>query len=300
MTRARAGLGSLLRGWVPEAVKARTPQRLKARMRAILGIEPWPDLAVRHRLFRTPEYRALRLAARSFDVAKPNKPVLERGHQASYLLSRWLSAAGVGSAFHVGYASGRHVFYLSRSGITCAGTDLPADASVWGDVPEGALDAATRRRLLRVSFFDLTRGDLRSVWAGTGVERVDVLMSEATFETFLPWRATGVSVPGYFGGDPEERRALMHERFPAKVAELGDEVSNMLFIEPEPGAGAAGAVFAACAGRLPGFAHSVWAFRPPFDRLFQLSPRFATRQTVYAFTRDARLLETLGVYAVSL
>jgi hypothetical protein len=269
-------------------------------MRAILGIEPWPDLAVRHRLFRTQEFHALRVAARPFDVQKPNKPVLERGHQASYLLSRWLSAAGVRSVFHVGYASGRHVFYLSRAGITCAGTDLPADTSVWGDVPEGALDAPTRCRLLRVSFFELTREDLRSVWAGTGIEQADVLLSEATFETFLPWRAAGVSVPGYFGADPGERRVLMHERFPAKVAELGDGLRNMIFIEPEPGAGGASAIFAACAGRLPGFLYSVWAFRPPFDRLFRLSPHFPTKQTVYAFTRDARLLETLASYAVPL
>lgn len=296
MTRARATLGGLL----PEAVRARIPQRLKARVRAILGIEPYPDLAVRHRLFRTPEFRARRLAARPFDVRQPNKPVRERGHQTSYLLSCWLSAAGVGSVFHVGYASGRHVFYLSRAGIACAGTDLPPDQSEWVDVPEGSLDEATRRRLLRVSFFDLTPADLRSVWAGTGVGRADVLLSEATFETFLPWRAAGVSVPGYFSDDPEERRVLMHERFPAKVAELGDEAGNMIFIEPEPGAGGAGAVFAACAGRLPGFAYSVWSFRPPFDRLFRLSPRFPTRQTIYAFTRDPRLLETLGIYAVPL
>ena len=92
----------------------------------------------------------------------------------------------------------------------------------------------------------------------------------------------------------------MHERFPAKVAELGDAAGNMIFVEPEPSAGGAGAVFAACAGRLPGFAYSVWGFRPPFDRLFRLSPRFPTRQAVYAFTRDGRLLETLGVYAVRL
>jgi hypothetical protein len=295
-----AALGSFLRGWVPEAVRARTPQRLKARMRAILGIEPWPDLAVRHRLFRSPEFRALRFAARPFDVPKPNKPVLERGHQASYLLSRWLSAAGVKSAFHVGYASGRHVFYLSHAGITCAGTDLPPDKSVWVDVPEGTLEGATRRRLLRVSFFDLTPADLRSVWSGTEVGQADILFSEATFETFVPWRSAGVSVPGYFADDPEERRVLMHERFPAKVAELRDEARNMIFIEPEPAAGGAGAVFAACARRLPDLAYSVWAFRPPFDRVFRLSARDATRQAVYAFTRDGRLLETLRAYAAPL
>ena len=121
-----------------------------------------------------------------------------------------------------------------------------------------------------------------------------------TFETFLPWRAGGVSVPGYFGDDPQERRALMHGRFPAQVAELRDEARNMIFIEPEPTAGGTGTVFAACAGRLPDLDYSVWAFRPPFDRLFQLSPRYPTRQTVYAFTRDARLLETLRAYAVPL
>jgi len=55
-------------------------------------------------LFRTPQYRSLRNQARAFDVEKPNKPVLERGHQASYVVARWFSEARVTTAFHVGYA----------------------------------------------------------------------------------------------------------------------------------------------------------------------------------------------------
>lgn len=265
-------------------------------MRAILGIEPWPDLAVRHPLFRSPEYRRVREAARVFDVPKPNKPVLERGHQASFMLARWFAAAEVRSAFQVGYASGRHLFYLSQVGILCGGTDLPAEDTVWVRIPKGTLAAAARRRLLRVDFFRLTPAEFRSLWE----EPAAVLFSEATFETPLPWRPGGASVPKYLAMDPGDLRALMHERFPDELEELKDSVRNMIFIEPEPAAGDAGAVFEACAKRLPEFAYSVWGFRPPLDRLFRLSPRYPTRQTVYAFTREPSLLDALRTYAAPL
>jgi hypothetical protein len=68
---------------------------------------------------REASYRDLRREAARFDVEKPNKPVLERGHQTSYLVARWLSDAGVTSAFQVGYANGRYLFYLSRMGVAC-------------------------------------------------------------------------------------------------------------------------------------------------------------------------------------
>jgi len=294
VTRPPAGLANLLRGLMPEAVRTRTSPRLKARVRSILGIEPWPDLAVRHPLFRSAEYRSLREAARVFDVPRPNKPVLERGYQTSFLLARWFKAAGVKSAFHVGYADGRHVFYLSRVGIRCGGTDLPADDTAWVRIPDRSLDQATRGRLLRTDFFRLTVPGIRSVM---GAGAVDVLFSEATFETLLPWRSTGVSVPAYGEMDPAARHSLMHERFPEKLAELAEGTRNMLFIEPEPPAGGAGSVFEACAKRLGSFAYGVWAFRAPFDRLFRLSPGHPTRQVVYAFTRDASLLEPLREYA---
>jgi hypothetical protein len=269
----------------------------KARVRAALGIEPWPDLAVRHAMFRTPEFHALRHAARPFDIEKPNKPVLERGHQTSFVLARWFTAAAVGSAFHVGYATGRHLFYLSRAGIACGGTDLPPEDTVWVTVPEGVFDEATCRRLLRVDFFRLTRADLRSAWEGSGIERVDVMFSEATFETLLPWRAEGASVPGYLALGPQVRHSLMHERFPEKLAELGDVTRNMIFIEPEPRVGGAGAVFEACARRLPEMAFTVWRFVPPFDGLFRLTPRHPTHQVVYAFTRDPAVLDALRSFA---
>jgi hypothetical protein len=71
----------------------------------------------------------------------------------------------------------------------------------------------------------------------------------------------------------------------------------MVFIEPEPAAGGAAAVFGACARRLSHDTYMVWKFRPSLDPLFRLSPSFPTTPTVYAFTRDARLLEPLGTYA---
>jgi hypothetical protein len=62
-------------------------------------------------------------------------------------------------------------------------------------------------------------------------------------------------------------------------------------------AGGAGAVFEACARRLPRLDASVWRFRAPFDRLFRLSPRSPTQQVVYAFTRDRAILDALRRYA---
>lgn len=290
-------LGTLFRRCVPASLKARVSARAKARARWLLGIEPWPDLAVRHPLFRTAEYARLRAAARPFDVAKSNKPVLERGHQTSFVLARWFAEAGVRTAFQVGYANGRHLFYLSRVGIVCGGTDLPLEQTVWVQIPEGVFDAETRRRLLRVDFFRLMPEELRSGWPEPRADPVGVLFSEATFETILPWRADGASVPAYLALPPEALCALMHERFPEKLEELKACVRNMIFIEPEPAAGGAGSVFEGCAKRLQEFAYSVWSFRPPLDSLFRLSPRHPTRQTVYAFTRDPLLLQALRGYA---
>lgn len=295
LSRQRRVFGEVVRRRTPDWVKRLLSVRAKATARAVLGIEPWPDLAVRHPLFRTPEYRAAREAARAFDVEKPNKPALERGHQTSFVLAQWFAAAGVERAFHVGYASGRHVFYLSATGIECGGTDLPEEDTAWVQIPEGTLDAATCRRLLRLDFFRLTPADLDALWVRSAP--LSVLFSEATFETMLPWREGGASIPGYLALPPGELRALMHERFPSKLEELKASVRNMVFIEPEPGAGEAGAVFEACAKRLPEMSYAVWTFRAPFDRLFRLSPRYPTRQTVYTFTRDPRLLDELRVYA---
>ena len=139
-------ISARVRSWIPATVKARIPVALRARARALFGVEPWPDLAVRHPLFREPRYRALREEARAFDTKRPHKPVLERGHQASYLVATWLRTAGVKTAFQIGYANGRYVFYLSRMGIQCGGTDLPAAETAWVDLPEGAIDEATRDR----------------------------------------------------------------------------------------------------------------------------------------------------------
>jgi hypothetical protein len=282
---------------MPASVRSRVPPRMKARVRAWLGIEPFPDLAVRDPLFRSSEYRRLRDSARAFDVEKPNKPVLERPHQTSYVLARWFAAAGVGRAFHVGYANGRHLFYLSAMGIQGAGTDLPDENTAWVQIPDGGLDATTRLRLLRKDFFELTTADLDRLWTAPTPSPMTVLFSEATFETLLPWREVGVSVPGYRTMDPRELHMLMHQRFPSKLAELGADIDNMIFIEPEPSAGMTGAVFEACTRRLPDHDYSVWGFRPPLERVFRLSPRHPCRQVVYAFTRDRRLLDELRAYA---
>ena len=286
-----------MRRCVPSSLKSRLSPRVKARLRALSGLEPWPDLAVRLPLFRTAEYRRLRDGARVFDTPKPNKPVLERGHQTSYVVACWFAAAGVTSAFQVGYANGRYLFYLTQFGIRCGGTDLPEGETAWVLLPEKGLDEATRRRLLRVNFFHLTPQDLRLAMEEAAELSVSVLFSEATFETLLPWRVGGASVPSYLSLDPRTLRSLMHERFPDKLGELKNSVRNMIFIEPEPSAGGAGEVFRACARRLPGFRASAWRFRPPFDRLFRLSPSSPTKQTVYAFTRDATLLDPLRDYA---
>jgi hypothetical protein len=290
-------LRDVIRSCMPARVRERVPPRVKARLRAWLGFEPWPDLAVRHPLFRSADYRRLRESARVFDVPRPDKPVLERPHQTSFVLARWLADAGVRRAFHVGYANARHVFYLSAMGIECGGTDLPEEQTPWVRIAEGALDASTRRRLLRKDFFQLTSRDFDQLWPERSKKPMCVLFSEATFETLLPWRETGMSVPAYGALSRGELRSLMHERFPAKLAELEDRVDDMLFIEPEPAAGGAGAVFEACARRLSALSHSVWGFRPPLDRVFRLSPHHPCRQVVYAFTRDQRLLDGLRAYA---
>ena len=240
MSTPRRSLGLLLRRAVPPALKAQVGKRFKARVRALLGIEPWPDLAVRHPLFRTPEYQALRSAARAFDLEKPSKPVLERGHQASYLVAKWFAAGGVRSAFHVGFANGRYLFYLQRLGIASGGADLPTEDTLWADIPPGALDSATMRRLVRRDFLALTDADLRPLW-GPGAT-VDVLFSEATFETMLPWRADGASIPRYLTLSADERRTLLEHRLPDAVARMKDWARNLTFIEPEPEAGGSGAV----------------------------------------------------------
>jgi len=285
---------------VPASVKARMPVRLKARARDIFGIEPWPDLAVRHALFRTRQYKLLREQARLFDIKRPNKPVLERGHQTSYVIARWFTEADVKTAFHVGYANGRHLFYLSQMGILCAGTDLPSEDTAWVAIPAGVFNHGTRSRLLQVDFFDLSTAQCLDMWGADGPPVIDVLFSEATFETMLPWRHGKASIPKYLAMAPDALGPLMHQRFPEKLEELKRCFRNMVFIEPEPTAGGTGAVFEACARRLPEFVHSIWTFRPPLDSLFRLSPHYPTKQTVYAFTRDAALIEALRMYAAPL
>jgi len=295
-----AGVGALARRLAPGWLKAHLSARTKARLRAALRLEPWPDLAIRHPLFRSEEFRRMRHAARAFDIEKPNKPILERGHQTSFILTRWFVAAGVGRAFHVGYADGRHLFYLSAAGIQCGGTDLPEEVTNLVRIPADTLDAAIRRRLLRMDFFQLTPADVRAVWTEPAPRPLSVLFSDATFETLLPWRRQGATVKHYLTLKPDEWYARMHEAFPRKVEELQDTAGNMVFIEPEPDVGGAGAVFDTCARRLKSHAYSVWRFRPPMDHLFRLSPSSPTRQVVYAFTRDAGLLEPLRVYADAL
>ena len=297
MSDAGRAVGRKLSGAVPPALKAQLSKRLKARVRAFLGIEPWPDLAVRHRLFRSPEYHSLRAAASPFDIEKPNKPVLERGHQASYLVAKWFAEGGVRSAFHAGFATGRYLFYLERLGIEAGGVDLPDADTAWVTIPADTLDHATMHRLLRHDFLTLTEADVRPLWSSGSV---DVLFSEATFETMLPWRPRGASVPGYLELTADGRRDLAERRLPESVARLGNWAHNMVFIEPEPAAGGTGDVFAGCARLLPDLAYAVWGFRPPFDRLFRLSPHHPTRQMLYTFTRDGRLLDALRAYAAPL
>jgi len=288
-------LARRIASWIPSGLRARLSPRLRARARALLGIEPWPDLAVRHPLFREPRYRTLRREARAFDVVRAHKPVLERGHQTSYLVATWFAAAGMRTAFHVGYASGRHLFYLSRLGITGGGTDLPADETAWVSVPDGALDAPTRARMLRVDFLRLAPSDLSATW---GTLPIDVCFSEATFETMLAWReGAAASVGKYDRISARERDELLHERLPAVLGELGRCFGNLVLIEPEPSAGGAGRVFEACAGRLPSFTYSVWRFRAPFDHLFRLSPGSPIRQVLYVYARDGRLTEALRRWA---
>jgi hypothetical protein len=270
--------------------------RSRARLRAWLGLDSWFDLAVRHPLFRTPEYAALREAARIFDTPRPHKPIAERPHQASYLVARWLAGAGVRSAFHVGYATGRYLFYLQRLGITAGGTDLPAAETAWTASAAQRLDAATAARLLTIDFFDLRAADVAAAWSGAR-RPIDVCFSEATFETLLPWREERVTVAKYRGQAGQELRALGLQRLPARMAELAPCFRSFAFIEPEPSAGGAGEVFAACARALAGFEHSVWSFRPPFDQLFRLSSRSPVRQALYLYTRDAGLAAALAPYA---
>ena len=271
--------------------------RLRARLRSVLGVDPWPDLAVRHPLFLTAEYRTLREAARGFDVQLAHKPILERGHQTAYVVARWLAAAGMRNAFHIGYASGRYLFYLSRLGVRAGGVDLPGDQTDWARIPEGALDAQTRARLVSADFLELTPEQLRSAW---GAELpVDVAFTEATFETLLPWRPRdrGVSVAKYRALEPAALSSLVAEALPARLVSLSPWIDNYLFIEPEPAAGGSGALFQRCAERLADHHYGVWTFRPPLDSLFRLSPHLPTRQTIYALVRDDRLTTALREYA---
>ena len=275
--------------------------RLRARLRAWLGIEPFPDLAVNHPLFRTAQYRALRSAARGFDRVAPHKPVLERGHQTAYLVARWLAAADARSALHVGYASGRYLFYLSRLGMRAGGVDLPPDETDWTQVPPGLLDDGTRSRLVSADFLELAAEDLGAAWGPVDLP-IDVAFSEATFETLLPWRprSAGVSVPKYRDADPAALARLVGDALPARLAALSSVIRNFAFIEPEPSAGGAGALFARCAASVPSFRYTIWTFRPPLDQLFRLSPHFPTHQTIYTFTSDERLTTALAPYAMPL
>ena len=294
MTSGKARVGELLRRCVPASLKARVPVRLKAWARAKLLGEPWPDLAVRHPLFRTADYKVLRKAATPFDrFRKPYKPPIERGHQASYFVSRWFAEAGVKSAFHAGYSNGRYLFYLLQKGIDCGGTDLELAEAPENEVPAGVFEERVLRRLLRVDFFDLGVDHLRRAWSGLPI---DMLFTEATFETLVPWRKQGFSVVKYRTAQPEVRHGLLYERLPARLADLRECFRNMIFIEPEPSAGGAGEVFDRCARRLPNFQYSIWRFRPPFDQLFRLSPSEPTVQAVYAYTQDSARLAPLRAY----
>lgn len=294
MSSGQARAGEVLRRCLPASLKARVPVRLKAWARTKLLGEPWPDLAILHPLFRTADYQALRRAATPFDrFRKPYKPPLERGHQASYFVSRWFAEARVRSAFHAGYSNGRYLFYLLREGIDCGGTDLDLAEAPENEVPAGVFEARVLLRLLRVDFFELGVDHLRSTWRTLPV---DVLFTEATLETLFPWRKQGFTVLKYRAVQPEVRKELLYERLPVKLSQLGECFRHMVFIEPEPSAGGTGEVFERCARRLPDFEYSVWQFRPPFDQLFRLSPWEPTLQAVYAYTRDPGLLSPLRAY----
>jgi hypothetical protein len=297
MRSLRTVLGETLRQCMPGSLRAVIPVSFKARARAALGIEPWPDLAIRHHLFRTPQYRRLREQAGMFDrYRKPHKPVIERGHQVSYLIADWFARAGIRTVFHAGYSNGRYVFYFLKMGMECGGTELRLEEAPTTEVPEAVFDPHTLRRMLRIDFFQLTPSHVQESWKTSRGLPIDVLFTEATFETLIPWRRKGFSVAMYAEMPPDIRRSLLYEKLPEKLWELGGCFRNMIFIEPDPAAAGAGEVFAACAERLPDFEYTVWRFRAPFDRLFRLSPTERTTQAVYAFTRDSRVLETLSVY----
>lgn len=288
-------VGQTLRAVVPVSVRALVPVRVKAWARAALGIEPWPDLSIRHSLFRSPEFQSLRRRAEPFDrFRKPYKPPIERGHQASFLVTRCFADAGVRSAFHVGFSNGRYLFYLEALGVEAGGIELPVSEAPENQVPEGVFDRRVLDRMLRLDFFELAPDRVRKIWDRPSI---DVMFTEATFETLFPWRREGFSVLKYRQSDAEARRRLLEERLPAQLAALAPCVRNMIFIEPEPDAGGARAVFERCARALPRFAYSVWRFRPPFDRLFRLSPTEPVVQAVYAYSTDSRLLEPLAAYA---
>jgi hypothetical protein len=292
-------LGQGLRRVVPPALKASVPVSLKARVRALLGLDPWPDLAVRHLLFRSRRYRAMREAATAFDVYRRSyKPVIQRGHQTSFLLADWFVRGGVKSVFHVGYASGRYVFYFLRAGIDAGGTELSSKDAPTVEVPLDLFPAAAQARLARQDFFEFTPARVREIWGDPGAFPLGVLFTEATLETLMPWRMKGFTNPKYGQAPPEVRETILFQQLPGKLLELQSCFRNMIFIEPEPEAGGAGEVFDACARALVVFEYSVWKFRPPFDQLFRLSPSQPTQQAVYAYTRDPMLLTVLGEYAV--
>lgn len=56
-------------------------------------------------------------------------------------------------------------------------------------------------------------------------------------------------------------------------------------------------MFGGCARAQPAFEYSVWAFRPPLDRLFRPSPSEPTKLAVYAFVRGPAVLGPLCDYA---
>src|SRR5262249_38632313 len=154
----------------------------------------------------------------------------------------------VPSAFHVGYANGRYLYYLTRMGIRAGGTDLPPSETEWTRIPPGVLDEDTLGRLLATDFFDLTPDQVRSAWGDAAVP-IGVLFSEATFETVLPWGEHGISVPRYPTRGAEARSRLMSERLRGQLVALAPCFENLVFIEPEREAGGAGEVFARCASR---------------------------------------------------